>query len=82
MGLADILISLLNVYSMLLFGRALMSWIDPTSTSTIGRFIYQMTEPVIEPIRRVIRPMGGIDFSIMATIFLCIILQSMIRSVL
>ncbi|MCA9832969.1 MAG: YggT family protein [Thermomicrobiales bacterium] len=80
MGLANLLLSLLNIYSLILFVRALMSWFDPMFSSTVGRFIFNITEPVVEPVRRVIRPMGGVDFSIMVTIFLCIILQTMIRS--
>lgn len=80
MGLANLLLSLLNIYSLILFVRALMSWFDPMFSSTVGRFIFNITEPVVEPVRRVVRPMGGVDFSIMVTIFLCIILQTMIRS--
>lgn len=80
MGLANLLLSLLNIYSLILFVRALMSWFDPMFSSAVGRFIFNITEPVVEPVRRVIRPMGGVDFSIMVTIFLCIILQTMIRS--
>lgn len=78
MGLSELLISLLNIYSLVLLVRALMSWFDPMFRSAVGRVVFQLTEPVVEPVRRVIRPMGGIDFSIMVTIFLCIILQRII----
>lgn len=78
MGLSELLISLLNIYSLVLLVRALMSWFDPMFRSSVGRIVFQLTEPVVEPVRRVIRPMGGIDFSIMVTIFLCIILQRII----
>ena len=57
-----------------------MSWFDPRFSSPIGQFVYKLTEPVVEPVRRVIRPMGGLDLSIMVTIFLCIILQRLIQS--
>lgn len=79
MGLAELLLQLLYIYSIILFVRALMSWFDPMFSSTVGRFIYNITEPVVEPIRRVIRPIGGIDLSIMVAIFLVFILQEMIR---
>lgn len=82
MGLSELLLSMLNIYSLILLARALMSWFDPMFRSAIGRFVFQLTEPVVEPVRRVIRPMGGIDFSIMVTIFLCIILQRLIASAL
>lgn len=81
MNLAELLISLLNIYSLVLLARALMSWFDPTFSSSFGRVVYQLTEPVVAPVRQVIRPMGGIDLSIMVTIFLLIILQRLIVSV-
>lgn len=82
MGLAGLLLSLLNIYALILFVRALMSWFDPMFSSQVGRLIYQITEPVVEPVRRVIRPIGGVDLSIMVTIFLVIILQRLIMQVM
>ena len=80
MDLPELLISLLNIYSLVLLARALMSWFDPTFSSAIGRVVFQMTEPVVAPVRQVLPSMGGLDFSIMVTIFLCIILQRLIAS--
>jgi len=82
MGLGELLISLLYIYSMILVVRALMSWFDPGFRSAIGKVIFQITEPVVEPVRRVIPPMGGLDLSIMVAVFLCIILQRLIASAL
>lgn len=80
MEIAGLLISLLNIYSFILVARALMSWFDPTFRSGVGQIVYKLTEPVVEPVRRVLPPMGGLDFSIMLTIFLLIILQRLIAS--
>ena len=80
MGLAALLSNLMYFYTLILFARALMSWFDPGFTSAIGQFVFKITEPVVEPVRRVIRPMGGLDLSIMVTIFLMIILQRLITS--
>jgi YggT family protein len=81
-GIESLLLTILNIYSFVLFGRAIMSWFDPTFSSSIGRIIYDVTEPVIAPIRQVIPPIGGLDLSIMVTIFLVIILQRLIASAL
>jgi YggT family protein len=43
--------------------RALMSWIMPNDSSGISRVLQDVTEPVLAPIRRVLPPVGGIDFS-------------------
>lgn len=80
MGLAALLSNLLYLYTIILFVRALMSWFDPGFGSAVGQFVFKITEPVVEPVRRVIRPMGGLDLSIMVTIFLMIILQRLIAS--
>lgn len=82
MGLGPLISNLLYLYTFVLFGRALMSWFDPSFSSSIGQIIYKLTEPVVEPVRRIIRPMGGLDLSIMVTIFLIIILQRLIGSTL
>lgn len=82
MGLSQLIMNLLYLYTIVLFVRALMSWFDPMFNSTVGRFVFQITEPVLEPVRRVIRPMGGLDLSIMVTIFLMIILQRLIGGTL
>ena len=81
-GIEQLLLTILNIYSFVLFGRAIMSWFDPTFSSSIGRVIYDVTEPVIAPIRQVIPPIAGLDLSIMVTIFLVIILQRLIASAL
>ena len=80
MGIEALLLSLLNIYSFLLFGRAIMSWFDPSFSSSIGKVLFSVTEPVIAPIRQVIPPIGGLDLSIMVTIFLVIILQRLVAS--
>lgn len=82
MDIASLIISILNIFSFILFARALMSWFDPGMRSTIGRALYDITEPVVAPVRQVLPSMGGIDLSIMVTIFLIIILQRIIASAL
>lgn len=80
MGIAELLSNLIYIFSLVLFLRALMSWFDPGFSSAVGQFVYKITEPVLAPVRQVIRPMGGLDLSVMVTIFLCIILQRLIAS--
>jgi YggT family protein len=81
-GIDGLLLTLLNIYSFVLFGRAIMSWFDPTFSSQIGRLIYDVTEPVVAPIRQVIPSIAGLDLSIMVAIFLVVILQRLVASAL
>jgi len=54
--------------------RALISWVNPDPWNPIVRFLYQVTEPVLRPIRRRL-PMTGIDFSPMIVILAIYFLQ-------
>jgi YggT family protein len=47
----------------LVFGRVLMSWIDPTGRNQISAFLIQTTEPLLGPVRRLLPQNGMIDFS-------------------
>ncbi|HEX5040638.1 MAG TPA: YggT family protein [Candidatus Limnocylindria bacterium] len=48
---------------LLLIARVVLSWTNPTGGGGIVAFIYQVTEPILAPIRRVLPPTGGIDWS-------------------
>ncbi len=54
----------LTAYQFILLARVVMSWLpnlDPNNP--IVRGLYQVTEPVLAPIRSALPPMGGIDLS-------------------
>ena len=59
--------TLILAYEIVLIARILMSWIpidrnNPTINS-IAQFMYDITEPVLAPVRNALPPMGGFDFS-------------------
>jgi YggT family protein len=58
------------VYTFLILGRVLVSWTNPTGGGQLTAFLYQVTEPMLGPIRRVLPPMGGLDLSPMIAILL------------
>jgi YggT family protein len=63
-SIIDILVLLLKVYSFILLARVLMTWLPNLDYSNpIVRFLHQVTEPVLKPIREVLPPMQGIDLS-------------------
>lgn len=82
MIIIDLLSALLQLYSFVLLARALMSWIpnlDPYHPAV--QFLYQITEPVLEPIRRLVPPLGGmIDISIIVAFLAIMVLQTLLRS--
>lgn len=61
---AKILYMVLNLYMWVIIIRAVISWVNPDPYNPIIRFLYQITEPVLSPIRRWIPLRGmGIDIS-------------------
>ncbi len=74
-GLIDLVLRLLTFA---IIGRALLSWFDPGMRSSIGRFLYEVTEPIIAPIRRVVPSMGAFDLSPIIALILIRVLQQML----
>jgi YggT family protein len=48
---------------LLIVGRVLLSWFDPTGRSQLGSFVIRATEPILAPIRRALPRTGMVDFS-------------------
>ena len=71
---------LATVYTFLILGRVLVSWTNPSGGGGVTAFLYQVTEPVLGPIRRLLPPMGGFDWSPMiAIILLSILTRALLR---
>lgn len=61
---------LLQIYQLILLGRVLLSWLPNVDyNNPIVRFLYETTEPVLAPIRRMLPPMGGFDLSPLIVFF-------------
>ncbi|MDQ1489807.1 MAG: YggT family protein [Actinomycetota bacterium] len=63
---------LINIYFIVLFGRIILSWfpIQPgTALASIASILYQLTEPVLGPVRRLIPSVGMLDISPLVVFF-------------
>ena len=56
-------------------GRVLMSWINPRFEGAVARFLYDTTEPLLSPIRRVLPSTGMIDLAPMILVMVLLILM-------
>ena len=74
----------LTVYLWLIIIRAVLSWVNPDPYNPIVRFIHQVTEPVMAPVRRWFPIRGlGIDFSSIIILLVIFFLQSfLVKSLL
>ena len=70
--------TLLYLYGYVIIARAVMSWFNPNPYNPIVQFIYKITDPVLEPIRRMLPGFGGIDFSPIAVMVIIWLLLSVI----
>ncbi len=66
----------LTAYIWIIVIRALISWVSPDPYNPIVRFLYRVTEPVLQPVRRIL-PIGGmgIDFSPFIVIIVIYVLR-------
>ena len=61
---------------LLLIARVVLSWTNPMGGGGLVAFIYQATEPLLAPIRRVLPPTSGIDWSpLVAMLILGLVLR-------
>jgi YggT family protein len=47
----------------LIFGRMIMSWVDPMGRNQVSAFLIQTTEPILGPVRRMLPQTGMVDWS-------------------
>ncbi|MBP9733901.1 MAG: YggT family protein [Candidatus Omnitrophica bacterium] len=64
-AVAQVLSAVLSIYSWIIIIRALISWVNPDPYNPIVVFLHRVTDPVLEPLRRLLPPerLGGIDIS-------------------
>ena len=74
-GVAIILDYVLTLYMWVIIARALISWVNPDPWNPIVQFLNRATEPILEPIRRLIGLRIGIDVSPIIVILIIIFLQ-------
>ncbi len=58
--------------------RAILSWVSQ-GRSPIDYVLYQLTEPFLAPIRKVLPPLGGLDLSVLVAIIALQFLQLLLQ---
>jgi YggT family protein len=60
--------TLIDLYSLVLFGSVILSWVQLSPDNPVARVIHQLTEPVLSRVRNVLPAAGGFDFSPMVVL--------------
>ena len=70
---------LLQAITFCILIRAIMSWITPGQTNPLTKVLFQITEPILAPLRKILPQFGVVDLSPMVAV---IILQLIIFLIL
>jgi len=77
--------ALANILYVALIGRVLISWLNIGPSSPffpIVNVLYQITEPILAPIRRILPRFGMLDLSPMVAILFVTFIQRLLRGLL
>ena len=74
----------LNLYTWVLIASAIFSWLYAFNVinsrnqfvNAIGSFLFNVTEPVLRPIRRILPNLGGIDISPIIVLLIIFFIRS------
>ncbi|HOR00970.1 MAG TPA: YggT family protein [Anaerolineae bacterium] len=75
----DLLFYALNLA---ILARVIVSWLNVSPYNPIVSFIYQITDPILEPLRRIIPPLGMIDISPIIAMLLLSVVQRILLSLI
>jgi YggT family protein len=78
-SLLAILGLMINIYFFALLAMIILSWVAPTSRHPALLLLFQLTEPVMAPFRKMLPNMGGLDFSPILVFILINIIQIALR---
>jgi YggT family protein len=82
----DIILLVLQIYIWLLIAAAVLSWLIAFNVvntrnpvvSSVGEFLYRITDPVLRPIRSLMPNLGGIDISPVILILIILFIENVI----
>ena len=67
---------LCEVLTIAILVRVVLSWFSQGQTNMLTNIVFQVTEPILAPLRRIIPKAGMLDFSPMAAIIILQVLAS------
>jgi YggT family protein len=87
----ELLIRLVNyviiLFTVAIFARAILSFVPlvmrppyPAFLEAITRVVFQITEPVIGPVRRMLPSLGGLDFSPIVVVIVLLLIRRVINT--
>lgn len=82
-ALAQLLSAFFTIYTWVLIIRVLITWVSPDPFNPVVQFLMKATDPVLEPLRRVIPSIGPFDISpVVALLILQALQHFLIRTLM
>ena len=78
--IAYLLRTILYIYLFIIIIQVIISWINPNVYNPITTIMYQISEPILKPIRQFIPSSGGLDFSPLVALIIINLLMILIIS--
>lgn len=79
--IADVFRTFLTILMFCVIGRSLISWFPVPRDHAIVRLLDQITEPLLQPVRKIMPSTGMIDLSGMVVIFVLIMMTYVVDAV-
>ncbi len=75
-AVAEVINIILTIYMYVIIARAILSWVSPDPYNPIVQMLYKITEPVLNPLRRLLPVWKlGLDLSPMIAILIIFFLK-------
>jgi len=73
---------LFELYAVILLARVLLSWVQIDPNNQLVHIIYQLTEPLLAQIRRLLPQSSGMDFSPIVAFIILLVAEQVILIIL
>ncbi|MDG2040673.1 MAG: YggT family protein, partial [Ilumatobacter sp.] len=57
------MVQIIELYTVVVFVSVVVSWMRLPMSNPIAQLAHTLTEPALAPIRKLVPPVGGLDFS-------------------
>ena len=74
--------TLFLVLTLAIFARVLLSWLPIRQDSQFAVILFEITEPILGPLRRIVPRLGMIDLTPIVALFLLQFLERLLRTAL
>jgi YggT family protein len=76
--LANLINILFTALNLAILARVVISWVRVNPFNPLVRILYQITEPILAPFRRIMPPAAGLDFSPIVAFFVLELLRRLL----